>query len=106
MSGVARRYLLIALAAISVYVFLAYNFQEVQVSRLPETVHDFWSNLGHHQERPPELSPYVRGPPAASFRDNLRNDTKYITSWISAGWSTSHSLSLLSVCVHPSALRA
>ncbi|KAF8506766.1 hypothetical protein F5888DRAFT_1896221 [Russula emetica] len=27
------------------------------------------------------------GPPTSRFRDNLRNDTKYITSWISAGWS-------------------
>lgn len=49
---------------------------------------------------------YVQGPPTQSFRgqfnqwrpscylttivsDNLRNDTKYITSWVSAGWSTS-----------------
>ncbi|KAI0719978.1 hypothetical protein C8T65DRAFT_634490 [Cerioporus squamosus] len=32
-------------------------------------------------------SPYVLGPPTPSFRDNLRNDTKYITSWISAGWT-------------------
>jgi hypothetical protein len=50
---------------------------------------------------------YVQGPPTQRFRghlihsrycsrisqqlatDNLRNDTKYITSWISAGWSTS-----------------
>ncbi|KAL6310144.1 hypothetical protein BKA93DRAFT_721989 [Sparassis latifolia] len=32
-------------------------------------------------------SPYVNGPPTARFRDNLRNDTKYITSWISAGWT-------------------
>ncbi|EMD41919.1 hypothetical protein CERSUDRAFT_110476 [Gelatoporia subvermispora B] len=35
----------------------------------------------------PEYSPYVVGPPTESFRDNLRNDTKYITSWISAGWT-------------------
>ncbi|KAI0652041.1 hypothetical protein C8Q79DRAFT_899165 [Trametes meyenii] len=34
-----------------------------------------------------EYSPLVRGPPTQSFRDNLRNDTKYITSWISAGWT-------------------
>ncbi|KAI0275007.1 hypothetical protein BC834DRAFT_850667 [Gloeopeniophorella convolvens] len=27
------------------------------------------------------------GPPTDRFRDNLRNDTKYITSWISAGWT-------------------
>ncbi|KAJ7631211.1 hypothetical protein FB45DRAFT_917836 [Roridomyces roridus] len=29
----------------------------------------------------------VNGPPTTSFRDNLRNDTKYITSWGSGGWS-------------------
>ena len=39
-------------------------------------------------EDEPDYSPYVLGPPTQSFRDNLRNDTKYITSWISAGWST------------------
>ncbi|KAG2112419.1 hypothetical protein DEU56DRAFT_201839 [Suillus clintonianus] len=32
-------------------------------------------------------SPYVQGPPTQRFRDNLRNDTKYITSWASAGWT-------------------
>jgi len=49
---------------------------------------------------------YLQGSPTQSFRgqlnhqrpphrlittasDNLRNDTKYITSWVSAGWSTS-----------------
>ncbi|KAG0702475.1 hypothetical protein DFH29DRAFT_989773 [Suillus ampliporus] len=35
------------------------------------------------------LESYVQGPPTQRFRDNLRNDTKYITSWTSAGWSTS-----------------
>ncbi|KAG6334539.1 hypothetical protein ID866_4555 [Astraeus odoratus] len=30
---------------------------------------------------------YVLGPPTQSFRDNLRNETKYITSWINAGWT-------------------
>jgi len=30
---------------------------------------------------------YVQGPPTQSFRDNLRNDTKYITTWGSAGWT-------------------
>ena len=33
-------------------------------------------------------SPFVLGPPTESFRDNLREDVQYITSWISAGWST------------------
>ncbi|TBU63759.1 hypothetical protein BD310DRAFT_808030 [Dichomitus squalens] len=32
-------------------------------------------------------SPRLVGPPTQSFRDNLRNDTKYITSWPSAGWT-------------------
>ncbi|KAH8099351.1 hypothetical protein BXZ70DRAFT_894911 [Cristinia sonorae] len=32
-------------------------------------------------------SPYLRGPPTKSFRDNLRSDLKYVTSWISAGWN-------------------
>ncbi|KAI8990457.1 hypothetical protein BD414DRAFT_483706 [Trametes punicea] len=38
-------------------------------------------------EEAPEFSPFLLGPPTQSFRDNLRNDTQYITSWISAGWT-------------------
>jgi hypothetical protein len=30
---------------------------------------------------------YVKGPPTNNFRDNLLPDVKYITSWISAGWT-------------------
>lgn len=30
---------------------------------------------------------YLLGPPTRSFRENLRNDTKYITSWLNAGWT-------------------
>lgn len=40
------------------------------------------------------ISPSVNGPPTRSFRDNLRNDTKYITSWPSAGWSACSSFHL------------
>jgi len=29
----------------------------------------------------------LMGPPTRKFRDNLRNDKKYLTSWISAGWT-------------------
>ena len=36
-----------------------------------------------------QYPPWVLGAPTQSFRDNLRPDTQYITSWISAGWSTS-----------------
>ncbi|KZT75033.1 hypothetical protein DAEQUDRAFT_660021 [Daedalea quercina L-15889] len=35
----------------------------------------------------PYYSPYILGPPTESFRDNLRDDVQYITSWISAGWT-------------------
>jgi hypothetical protein len=30
---------------------------------------------------------WVVGAPTASFRDNLRPEVQYITSWLSAGWS-------------------
>lgn len=47
-------------------------------------------------------SPFVLGPPTESFRDNLRDDVQYITSWISAGWSMCSVL-----CVsHPTTLTA
>lgn len=90
MSFLTRRYLLGALLAIFVYAMLAYNFQPDYMPRIPvpETVHDFWANLGH-QALGPTMQPLVVGPPTASVWDNLRNDTQYITSWISAGWSTS-----------------
>ena len=40
-------------------------------------------------------SPWVLGPPTQKFRENLRSDRKYITSWYGAGWSTcGHILSL------------
>lgn len=39
-------------------------------------------------------SRWVLGPPTQSFRANLRQDTKYVTSWMDAGWSTSN-ISLL-----------
>lgn len=29
----------------------------------------------------------VLGPATQCFRDNLKNDTQYITSWVSAGWT-------------------
>ncbi|KAK7695288.1 hypothetical protein QCA50_002478 [Cerrena zonata] len=35
----------------------------------------------------PSYPQTLLGPPTDRFRDNLRNDTKYITSWISAGWN-------------------
>ncbi|KAI0346571.1 hypothetical protein BDW22DRAFT_772681 [Trametopsis cervina] len=34
-----------------------------------------------------QYSPWVVGAPTQSFRDNLRSDVQYITSWLSAGWN-------------------
>ncbi|KAH9944221.1 uncharacterized protein BXZ73DRAFT_87164 [Epithele typhae] len=39
------------------------------------------------QEEGSELSALINGPPTESFRDNLRPDKKYITSWAAAGWT-------------------
>ncbi len=48
-----------------------------------------WSLPPVHIEQPAlQYPPWVKGAPTQSFRDNLREDTQYITSWISAGWST------------------
>lgn len=64
---------------------------------LPEVHED--DELPIPEELPtPEFSPYVLGPPTQSFRDNLRNDTKYITSWLSAGWSASTVFHLCLLC--------
>ncbi|KAF9818515.1 hypothetical protein IEO21_02753 [Rhodonia placenta] len=30
---------------------------------------------------------YLAGPPTAHFKDSLKNDTRYMTSWLSAGWT-------------------
>jgi len=40
-------------------------------------------------QTPKYLDPlnYLNGPPTDRFRDNLRPDMKYITSWLSAGWT-------------------
>ncbi|KAF7347626.1 hypothetical protein MVEN_01519500 [Mycena venus] len=40
----------------------------------------------------------VNGLPAGSFRDNLRADTKYITSWGSGGWSNDVISIIASLC--------
>ncbi|PFH49812.1 hypothetical protein AMATHDRAFT_146793 [Amanita thiersii Skay4041] len=33
------------------------------------------------------LESYVNGPPTTKFRDNLKPELKYITSWLDAGWT-------------------
>jgi len=55
--------------------------------------------LGGHSEPPVPVAPHevavdpfgpssvLKGEPTMSFKDNLRSDTQYITSWVSAGWT-------------------
>ncbi|KAH9947399.1 hypothetical protein B0H21DRAFT_341109 [Amylocystis lapponica] len=43
-----------------------------------------------HQELVPHhlrAENYLAGPPTAHMRDSLRNDTRYLTSWLAAGWT-------------------
>ncbi|KAI6012459.1 hypothetical protein F5J12DRAFT_781406 [Pisolithus orientalis] len=47
---------------------------------------------------------YLLGPPTQSLRDNLRNDTKYITSWLNAGWISFHPISARRHLLYPSAM--
>ncbi|KAI0706099.1 hypothetical protein BC835DRAFT_1260723 [Cytidiella melzeri] len=67
-------------------------------SRRLDSPSETWSNddgLPSNWTSPPptideqvvQYPPWVLGAPTQSFRDNLRPDTKYITSWISAGWT-------------------
>ncbi|KAJ7040458.1 hypothetical protein C8F04DRAFT_1083631 [Mycena alexandri] len=43
--------------------------------------------LRNHTHSPPSPQSHVAGGPTMSFRENLRADTQYITSWVSAGWT-------------------
>ncbi|KAH7927278.1 hypothetical protein BV22DRAFT_1045518 [Leucogyrophana mollusca] len=84
--GEKRRWLLLGCAALSAlslfslgFVFLTTRSKAPEVLDIPvESVSSNTSTSVHES--------FVLGPPTQSFRDNLRNDTKYITSWISAGW--------------------
>ena len=103
-----RRFLLTACLSLSAIVLVALSFTTlatredsflVPINSHPESSPQNSTSLAHpvaddaeSLEDEYEYSPFVRGPPTQSFRDNLRDDTKYITSWISAGWSTSSSV--------------
>ncbi|TDL27890.1 hypothetical protein BD410DRAFT_335189 [Rickenella mellea] len=55
----------------------------------PESV---WSSLNFSKQPEPKVeeplwSPWVVGKPTRHFRDNLRNDTKYVTAWAPGGWT-------------------
>ncbi|KAI5122360.1 hypothetical protein M0805_004118 [Coniferiporia weirii] len=54
------------------------------LSPTPSVEPDFDPEENFNEVEYPES---VLGAPTESFKDNLRNDTQYITSWISAGWT-------------------
>ncbi|KAI0347794.1 hypothetical protein BDW22DRAFT_1349857 [Trametopsis cervina] len=68
--------------------------RDVQETAFPSWVSDDsittnWTLPVQHEDahQVVEYPPWVKGAPTERFRDNLRSDTKYITSWISAGWT-------------------
>ncbi|KZP06147.1 hypothetical protein FIBSPDRAFT_764866 [Athelia psychrophila] len=61
------------------------HHDKAQVTLEHDTQHTDPSSTSNHDKWSP--SAVVLGPPTDSFRDNLRNDTQYITSWPSAGWT-------------------
>ncbi|KAI0031409.1 hypothetical protein K488DRAFT_52104 [Vararia minispora EC-137] len=82
-----RRYrqsllLLAVFSLLSLTSFVLYTLPDAQLQVPGRT--SFGSTF--NDPRSPRLRALV-GPPTVRFRDNLRNDTKYITSWISAGWT-------------------
>ncbi|KAL0572931.1 hypothetical protein V5O48_009044 [Marasmius crinis-equi] len=95
-----RRCLLVAcisLAAVSLiglFSFSSWNTHHswiqptLEQSNIPESV----LPLANATERQKELDPldplaWVKGPPTARFRDNLRPDVQYLTSWPDSGWT-------------------
>ena len=85
MSTLARRYILLVVILCALYALYCSYFTPSGLPDIhPESIYQFWPGSKKPQA---SANPLVRGPPTESFRDNLRNDTKYITSWISAGWS-------------------
>ncbi|THH12795.1 hypothetical protein EW146_g7360 [Bondarzewia mesenterica] len=82
-----RRFILAACAlfsAVSVVAFLLFNYTE---AHLPSSVSDLLSSHPSQSLAIVDRKSVLVGEPTARFRDNLRNDTQYITSWISAGWT-------------------
>ncbi|TFY82083.1 hypothetical protein EWM64_g1930 [Hericium alpestre] len=83
--GKRRRFLLAACTVFSACSLVLFLFFLYSDTRLPFTLHRPTQNAD--SSRHVDRMSAVLGPPTPHFRDNLRNDTKYITSWISAGWT-------------------
>ncbi|KAK0465566.1 uncharacterized protein EV420DRAFT_1514935 [Desarmillaria tabescens] len=79
----------VLLTFLSLMALVSFSFWTASptVSRAAEPSHEDSSELTAVE--PDVLGPsnYVLGAPTEHFRDNLRPDVQYITSWISAGWS-------------------
>ncbi|KAH8110631.1 hypothetical protein DFH11DRAFT_1730083 [Phellopilus nigrolimitatus] len=84
--------LLFAFCAVFAVVYVS-SGTETQAGRVPEQGVSHAApgsdlDLGAaEQVSEPDHPEWVLGAPTESFRDNLRNDTQYITSWIAAGWT-------------------
>ncbi|KAK0233621.1 hypothetical protein IW262DRAFT_1331502 [Armillaria fumosa] len=78
----------VLLTFLSLMTLVSFSFWTASptASRTTEPSHDS-SNLDTLQPDVLDPSNYVLGAPTEHFRDNLRPDVQYITSWISAGWT-------------------
>ncbi|VDC00650.1 unnamed protein product [Peniophora sp. CBMAI 1063] len=88
----ARRSLLCTLAAAVVVIVLISNSAAYYTghSLYPASLHGFDETsiaVTTSQKPPIDRLAALRGAPTMKFRDNLRADTKYIHSWLSAGWT-------------------
>ncbi|KAI0068090.1 hypothetical protein BV25DRAFT_1793181 [Artomyces pyxidatus] len=77
-----RRFLVAAGSVLAALTILALSFYSFHQSPPPLTLVDEYLPPAHSNR----LDALV-GPPTQKFRDNLRNDTQYMSSFISAGWT-------------------
>ncbi|KAL9716465.1 hypothetical protein Ac2012v2_000913 [Leucoagaricus gongylophorus] len=83
-----RRHLVLGCIGLVFTLTLLMSFVTLTKRSIPETVQE--SEVADYSNPNIDLlnpSLYLNGPPTAGFRDNLQVDAKYITSWLSAGWT-------------------
>ncbi|KAJ6621218.1 hypothetical protein B0H10DRAFT_1790422 [Mycena sp. CBHHK59/15] len=87
-----RRFILAACAALVIVSFACISSFLMWTS-YPSTHLSSEAWLGTHPESAAPVDPFgpsnalLHGQATMSFRENLRPDTQYITSWVSAGWT-------------------
>ncbi|VDB86576.1 unnamed protein product [Peniophora sp. CBMAI 1063] len=81
-----RRPLILPLIALSFLSLSALALYAQSGLRISSPLQEDAAVAEDYEVGPSRLSA-LRGPPASRFRDNLRNDTLYIHSFISAGWT-------------------